>query len=339
MLVGRNDRKAESYRYPCHFNDAELKVENTFGENSAADEIAQGECVASQPAPTVYVGLGPDRSHNVHGEITRNVTDRSPERIAATLADEVQRVGDLRVAKPDARSAPDLGPKMHAPRGLKLHYVAKGSNLAGQIDVFLPPVQRQAFVEPQSVPAHRCQPDRHVAPVGREYRPNAVPVHVIACQDCQPLGNRKTRSVDAVRNDHAGHYDGAGICRHVRFNRRQITRLRQEVVIKEHQDIGASSGRDDRIALTRQASRGEQDVRVWSHRCHTTDVRCRGSADDDLVRYTGLPAKLSQRLAQDTRPADRWKAHGDFYSVHRFYFAPECLAALRRRHACTVSEK
>ncbi len=74
----------------------------------------------------------------------------------------------------------------------------------------------------------------------------------MARQDRSPLGRRETRAADAVGQHQTGGDDDVRIAHHVLLDGGEIVRVRKEIVVEEHDDVGFHRRVDHDVALARQ---------------------------------------------------------------------------------------
>jgi hypothetical protein len=292
-----------------------LQVEDALRDHSTNRQVAQGEQVSVQPSAPVHVGLRPDRAHDVHRHVLRNMPDGPAERVAAPLAADVKRIGDLGVPKPHAGPASGLDAEMDPARSVDPHHSAERGQAAGEIDILLPAVQRQALVEPQAMLTHWREAHGHVASVTRKRgmdvrRPPAGRCRV-ARQNLSSAGGSKTRAVDSVRKQQTGGDDDARIARHVLLDGGKIAGVWKEVVVEEHDDVGFHRRFDHGVALARQPWFGKQYDRTRIGVRGPLDIGGPRATHDHIVRAAMLARQFDQGLAQNDSPPDRWNTDRD----------------------------
>ena len=76
---------------------------------------------------------------------------------------QIDGIGNLRIAQPDAAQPSDFKAEMNAPQRVRAGDAATARDLAAEIGVFEPGVKRQALVEGQAT--YDGKPKGHVAAV------------------------------------------------------------------------------------------------------------------------------------------------------------------------------
>jgi hypothetical protein len=281
-----------------------LQFENPLRYHAPADQVAKREHVPAQASPPVNKRFGPGRPDDVLGQIPYEVLDGSAKRIAAPLLSQIDRVGDLRIAKPYSGAAPELDAEVNAAGCLYANDSAEGGETPGEVNVFLPTIQRQALVECNPMLPHRGKANSHIATVSGKCRCDAIIALGSTLENCATFRRGKARTADAVGNHQAGCNDNPAIFHHVVLDCGEVSAIGQEIIIEENNNIRVGRGRGHRVALARQS-------RFMEHNSYT-----RGGVDSPLnigrlrraydyaVRRTYLAANFAQRFPQDRSPSD-----------------------------------
>ncbi len=262
--------------------------------SKASTLAAPGAPGPRPPAPRVDIGFGSRGAGKVHRDIAGDVRQRPGERVARPLAPEIDRVRDLRVAEPGAGAAAGLDAEMDALRRVDLHHAAEHAEATREIDVLLPAIQRQPLVEPDVVLSHRREPDRHVAAVGGEGGPEPARGPAAGSQHLARVLHPQAGAADAIGEHQTRGDDDAYVRLHVTFDGGQIVWRGHEIVVEEHEQVGVRRGVRDRVALSRQTGRTDQDARAGNE----VEVDRAGRANDEPVGRPALAGELAEGFAQ-----------------------------------------
>ena len=123
-------------------------------------------------------------------------------------------------------------------------------------------------------------------------------------QDCSPHIRRQPRPGNTIGQHDSGRDNDVRIGHHVLLDGGEISRIWQEVVVEEHDDVSVRRGFDHSVALSRQTRLNEQDKRAGACCFGTLYVSKFGTADDDAVGSPCLSLDLTQRLTHDGSPSD-----------------------------------
>jgi len=198
-----------------------------------------------------------------------------------------------------------LDAEVNTLRGGEFHDAALARELAAEIDVFQPAVERQALVEAALHRPRRRQPHGHVAAVAVRDRLDFPAVRYRARrQSAACLVDLQTRSANAVGDHAAGHHGDIGLGRERPFDFREIGRPREEVVVEKLDDIEILETLDYRVALAGQAARS-QDHLGCQVRGYSLDIVGRRRADDNPIGAS----RLSRQLLDD-RAQQAWSSNG-----------------------------
>ena len=298
---------------------AALQLEDALRCHAPCYQVAKGKNIPAQAAAPVYIRFGPNGAHGIHCDVSSKVLDSSAERITAAFAGNIERVGDLRITEFDAGAPAQCDPEVNAPGSSDTNHCAEGGQAPREVDILLPTVKRQAFVERNLISAHRGKANRHVATVSGKYRRDAIAASGLTFQDCARLLDGEARSADAVGNHHAGCNNDSVIHRHMVFDRSKVSSIGQEIVVEEYHDIRAGRGGDHRVALVRQP----RFAKHYLYACHDVgsafNIGRSRSAHDHAVWLACLTCKLTQRLPQDGSPPDSGDPNG-YSEIH------ECIS-------------
>lgn len=307
-----------------------LQIEDALRHDSAHHEIPERQCISTQPAAPIRIRLRPARSHQVHRHVFRDVPDSAAKRVAATFREQIERVCDLRVAKPDAGTTPRLNPEMHSAGEVDMYHLAECRELARQVNIFLPTIQRQTLVELQPMQAHRRCSERHVAAVRAEYRRSVGGSLTVSRQNGQRVVDAQTWPIDAIRENRASGHNTSWIGNHVLLDRCQIARMRQEIVIKKNHDVRCRRGSKYRIPLTRQTGICTQKFCGGMGLPNAFNVCRPCTTHYNPVRCSRLRLQVSQRPAQHARSTNRGQSNDNIEShellqTPRIHFVPTVL--------------
>jgi hypothetical protein len=147
--------------------------------------------------------------------------------------------------------------------------------------------------------AHRCKANRHVTAVSTECRRDVVTARGRAPQKGAAFRRGKPGAADTVGDHQAGCDDDAAVFHHVVLDRCKVSGIRQEIVIEENHDIRVGRRRSHGVALARQPGFVQQDPDPGGGISGPLDIGRLRSANNDLVRRTGLAAKLTQGVPED----------------------------------------
>jgi hypothetical protein len=320
-----------------------LEVEDTFGNHSANGQVSQREQVAAETPAPIHVWFRPDRTNDVRDHILCDMRDRTPKRITAALAAKIQGIRDLGIAKPQAGRTSGLDSEMDPARSVDLNHTPERGQPAGKVDVLLPAIQRQAFVEAQAVLPHCCRPDRHIATVGgkcgSDVMRTPISSRAITGQDRPSMVGDEAWTADTIGKDQTGSNHDTWIFQHLLFDASEIVRIRQKIVIEEYDDVRLRSRFDNRITLAWEALFGYQHDNIRVGGGNALDIGGPGAANDNAVGQTTLSPKLDQRLMHNRGSADCWdtdyniESHSDFsrmrvYMAYRSFLPPDHMLNL-----------
>lgn len=332
-FAGRQEPgKTDTSLAPTH-----LQIEDAFRHDPAHHQIPKRQRIAEQPAAPIRIGLRPRRPRRVHRHVLRDVADSAAKGISAPFRKQVERVGNLRIAEPDAGTTPGFNSEMHPAGAVELYNISERRELARQVHVLLPAIQRQTFVEQQPVQSHRRCADSHVAPVSCECRCGVGGAPALLRQNGQCIGDRQAWSVDAVGEYLAGGHNASGIGRHVLIDRRQIVRMRQEIVIEKHHNVGSWRGSEYRIPLPRQAGTCAQHFGRAIHLANTLNVCRPRAAHNNAVRSTRLALQLPQRLTQNASATNGGQSNNNI-ECHKSLQLPRLRTTLPLRTVNVLSQ-
>src|SRR5215475_3254456 len=97
-----------------------LERENARWVQASNKEIEHSTNVAEGAPPAIDVRFGPQASCEVHQQISRHLVRRFSA-AAGALAHQINRIGNLGVAKANARLSARFDTKMHPASGWNLH--------------------------------------------------------------------------------------------------------------------------------------------------------------------------------------------------------------------------
>src|SRR3977135_1845433 len=141
------------------------QLKNASRRTAPQHQVDRCEHVALQSSPPVDPGFRRKAVKQICGDV-------APHQICRALpgnrplANEIDRIGNLRVTKANPRRAPELGAQMNTLQVLRPHDNAMPRKLTPKIDVFLPPIEGKIFVERNFMLPDGPGPKRHIAPVG-----------------------------------------------------------------------------------------------------------------------------------------------------------------------------
>jgi hypothetical protein len=276
-----------------------LQFKNTLWYHAASDQVAKRENVSPQAASPVDKRLWPRRTDHVLSHVPRKVVNGPPERIATPFLGQIERIGDLRVPEPYTGASPKLDAQVNTASCLDPDNRAKGGETAGKINIFLPTIERQTFVECNLVLAHGRKANRHVAAVSRKCWRSPINRIVPPLQDCAPFRRGKAGAANTVGDHETCGDNDAIISGHVVLDSREISAVGQEVVIEENNNVRVGSGSGHRIALARQTRLLKQDSYIYRAIDSPFDIRRFRCTYDYGVRRTCLTANLTKRFQKN----------------------------------------
>ncbi|KPH67567.1 hypothetical protein ADT71_02135 [Novosphingobium sp. ST904] len=149
--------------------------------------------------------------------IGQDVSDYQPSGKALrhrALLHQVRWIYHLRVTEPYTGRAPELHPAVHTGKGESLHQPSVTADRSGEIDVFLPAIKAQSFVEPRR--ANGRGTIGHVATVKtvktcHDTVRTEIALLVLRDQFLRVL-ERDAGAVDAIADDIARRADHFGMC-------------------------------------------------------------------------------------------------------------------------------
>ncbi|MDW8444169.1 MAG: hypothetical protein RML45_07615 [Acetobacteraceae bacterium] len=161
---------------------------------------------------------------------------------------------DLAVAEPEPWASRLLDAEMHAARPGEPQDCAVPAKRSGEVDVLVPGVKRQAFVDPNACVSHHVHPHRHVAAVAVEVRLHRQRVfgRSVGGEDRTRLLWRQSWTFRPVGDHRSGGDDAIGPQREDALEHREIVGGGEEVVVEEEENVGRRR-LQDRVALARQA--------------------------------------------------------------------------------------
>src|SRR5690606_24147143 len=107
------------------------------------------------PSAAVNMGFGPDAAQQVGREVAEH--QRHEEgRGNRPLAHQINRIDDLRIAEPGSADASGLDAEVDAADDVHADDLAALAQLAGEVDILLPSVKHETFVESQTADGARA---------------------------------------------------------------------------------------------------------------------------------------------------------------------------------------
>lgn len=117
-----------------------------FWFDPAPHDVPSSEDVASQAAPAVNMRLRPARPQQIRSQIPAHqfISEFSRHR---ALSDQIDWIGELRIAKTDTADPAGFDPEMNAAQRVQRDDAPIAAHLAGKINIFLPAIKDEPLVK------------------------------------------------------------------------------------------------------------------------------------------------------------------------------------------------
>ena len=267
------------------------------------------------------------------GDVGYDVSAHELQRLAAragALANEIERIGNLRVAKPATRLTAGLHAEVDAARSTDLHNPAMCRHATAEVDILQPAVEWQGLVKLQPPRVHHVDAYRHVAAVG------VIDVLNLLCrfhptvllQRLERILEGEPGTENAVGDNMPGANDDIGPALEDPFDSLKIAGTRHEIVVEEDDDVKGRARPEDRITLycqapiTRDAAKSRMSesipdtsagdgpqtmtasaLRVCTRKCSSTRARMSGRPDVAIpttICSVAVPPALDAPLDEET---------------------------------------
>lgn len=186
--------------------------------------------------------------------VGQHVSTDHAERISrgdASLTQKINQIGDLRIAQPDSGCAAALASEVDTAERRGFPYRSMSPDPPGEIDIFLPTIERQVFIEAQGMRRDRRHTEGHIATIrsGNGQEACLVRGSIAVIKNGQSFPRTYSWPVDAIGKKFASQRDQFWIGQKYLLHRSQVSCTDEEIIVEENDNVSIVTGGENTIPL------------------------------------------------------------------------------------------